>query len=173
MFEKLVALFTKEEASPSQKNQRSIKLPQAKCPKTQKMCVMATANHEISMSFTTIGCELCSRKLKKERYGMIAALGLMLGFLPFLKVFFLSNLDFTTLINILADPRTWVGITVLFISYAFYKVYYEKAKEKFDNLREEVNQKLWIEPCTCWAVCDHKEEFLLQMFKLGIKLYWK
>lgn len=127
----------------------------------------------INESFEQMGGELWKRKLKKERYGRTAAIGMCIGLLPLIRLFFIQNLNLQELVNMFANPLVWAGIITLFLSYGYYKVYYEKAKEKYDNLREEVMSKMWIDFCDCWSVCNHKEQFMSLMKKLDVNLYWK
>lgn len=127
----------------------------------------------INESFEQMGGELWKRKLKKDRYGKNAAIGMCIGLLPLLKLFFIQNLNLQELVNMLANPLVWAGIVTLFLSYGYYKIYYEKAKEKYDNLREEVMGKLWVDFCDCWSVCNHKEQFMKLMKSFDVNLYWK
>lgn len=137
---------------------------------------MTNQNHQINPSILAMRAELIKRKKKKDSYGKLTSIGMCLGLIPLLQIFFTKDLDIGGLLGSLTNPLIVAGLALFIFSIAAYNVYYVKAKTKYDALREEVMSKIWIDFCTClpWSPCNHKEEFMAELKRnYNINLYWK
>ncbi len=114
--------------------------------------------------------ELIKRKRKKDYCGWISILGLILGVMPLGMIFTLNDSDIYQLGKMLTNPLIWTGLVLLAFSYCYYLVYFKKAEEKYDNLKDELRMRIWND----FFFHAEKEEFLRETeAKYGINLYWK
>lgn len=129
---------------------------------------------KINESILMMREELIKRKNRKDLSGRIGAIGMCIGILPLGILFFIQDTNLIRLTYLFANPLLWISLIVVIFSYGYYSAFYKKAKDKYDNLKDELREKIWIEFCSCWSVCNHKEEFLKETKeKYGINLYWK
>ncbi|AZR72444.1 hypothetical protein BBF96_02985 [Anoxybacter fermentans] len=111
--------------------------------------------------------ELIKRKRKMERYGKIGVYGMVIGVLPLMKLFSISEVN----ISVITSPWIWGGLILMAFSYTYNKVYYEKAKERFKALKEELINQIRYDYC---LTCEEREKFLKETKeKYDINLYWK
>jgi hypothetical protein len=137
---------------------------------------MTGQTHQINPSILTMRAELIKRKRKKDYYGKLTSIGMGIGLIPLLPIFFTRDMDIGGLLQSLTNPLIVAGLALFIGSIASYNIYYVKAKTKYDALREEVMSKIWIDFCTClpWSPCNHKEEFMAELKQnYNINLYWK
>ena len=110
--------------------------------------------------------ELVKRNKKKKRRGKISSGAFIISLLPMLRLFFMEY-TLETLLN----PWLYISFIPIVYSFMYYQIYYLKAKNKYDSLKEELRNKVRYD---YYVSLEEREEFLKNMSeKYDINLYWK